>query len=106
MPPPARLPARLTLHGRNHQIDCAVATGDEVERIIREIRPEADFSVVFNPEFLREGAAIRDFKLPDRIVIGVEEKRASKITARAVIAYDPAGMGAGEAGASRYRLCR
>ena len=47
-----------------------VGTGDEVERIIRETRPKAEFAVVSNPEFLREGAAIRDFKLPDRIVVG------------------------------------
>jgi UDPglucose 6-dehydrogenase len=58
-----------------------VGTGDEVERIIREARPSADFSVVSNPEFLREGAGIRDFKLPDRIVIGVEDERANKIMA-------------------------
>ena len=43
-----------------------VGTGDEVERIIREIRPDADFAVISNPEFLREGAAIHDFKHPDR----------------------------------------
>ncbi|KSV95571.1 UDP-glucose 6-dehydrogenase [Sinorhizobium sp. GL28] len=48
-----------------------VGTGDEVERIIRETNPDADFAVVSNPEFLREGAAIEDFKRPDRIVIGV-----------------------------------
>jgi UDPglucose 6-dehydrogenase len=53
-----------------------VGTGDEVERIIRETRPEADCVVVSNPEFLREGAAIRDFKLPDRIVIGTADARA------------------------------
>jgi UDPglucose 6-dehydrogenase len=58
-----------------------VGTGDEVERIIREIRPDADFAVVSNPEFLREGAAIRDFKLPDRIVIGCEDERASHVMA-------------------------
>lgn len=48
-----------------------VGTGDEVERIIRETNPDADFAVVSNPEFLREGAAIEDFKRPDRIVIGL-----------------------------------
>ncbi|EHK78441.1 UDP-glucose 6-dehydrogenase [Sinorhizobium meliloti CCNWSX0020] len=49
-----------------------VGTGDEVERIIRETNPAADVTVVSNPEFLREGAAIEDFKRPDRIVIGVD----------------------------------
>jgi UDPglucose 6-dehydrogenase len=49
-----------------------VGTGDEVERIIRETNPAADFAVVSNPEFLREGAAIEDFKRPDRIVIGLD----------------------------------
>ncbi|MDB5622805.1 MAG: UDP-glucose/GDP-mannose dehydrogenase family protein [Devosia sp.] len=53
-----------------------VGTGDEVERIIREANPAADVVVVSNPEFLREGAAIHDFKLPDRIVIGIEDERA------------------------------
>src|SRR5690606_9310449 len=53
-----------------------VGTGDEVERIIRGERPDAEFAVVSNPEFLREGAAIRDFKHPDRIVIGTEDERA------------------------------
>ncbi len=56
-----------------------VGTGDEVERIIRERRPDADFAVVSNPDFLREGAAIRDFKHPDRIVIGTDEPRAREI---------------------------
>jgi len=51
-----------------------VGTGDEVERIIRERAPEARFAVVSNPEFLREGAAIGDFKRPDRIVVGAEEE--------------------------------
>lgn len=49
-----------------------VGTGDEVEKIIRQTAPEADFEVVSNPEFLREGAAIGDFKRPDRIVVGTE----------------------------------
>ena len=56
-----------------------VGTGDEVERIMRETRPNADFAVVSNPEFLREGAAIADFKRPDRIVIGTEDDRARKV---------------------------
>src|SRR6186713_602505 len=58
-----------------------VGTGDEVERIIRETRPDAECAVVSNPEFLREGAAIRDFKLPDRIVVGTDDARASKVMA-------------------------
>ena len=56
-----------------------VGTGDQVERIIRESRPELDFSVASNPEFLREGAAIEDFKYPDRIVIGVDDERARAV---------------------------
>jgi UDPglucose 6-dehydrogenase len=56
-----------------------VGTGDEVDRIIRETRPDADFAVVSNPEFLREGAAIQDFKHPDRIVAGTDEDRARKV---------------------------
>ena len=58
-----------------------VGTGDEVDRIIRETRPDADFAVVSNPEFLREGAAIQDFKHPDRIVAGTDEDRAHKVFA-------------------------
>ncbi len=56
-----------------------VGTGDEVERILRETNPEATFAVVSNPEFLREGAAIRDFKFPDRIVVGTEDSRARDV---------------------------
>ncbi|GJD35706.1 UDP-glucose dehydrogenase family protein [Methylobacterium aerolatum] len=56
-----------------------VGTGDEVERIIREANPAADFAVVSNPEFLREGAAIGDFKRPDRIVVGTEDARAEAV---------------------------
>jgi UDPglucose 6-dehydrogenase len=58
-----------------------VGTGDEVDRMIREIRPDADYSVASNPEFLREGAAINDFKRPDRIVIGAEDERAKAVMA-------------------------
>jgi UDPglucose 6-dehydrogenase len=58
-----------------------VGTGDEVERIIHETRPDADVTVVSNPEFLREGAAIQDFKHPDRIVVGLTDERAKKVMA-------------------------
>jgi len=58
-----------------------VGTGDEIERIIRARRPDADFAVVSNPEFLREGAAIGDFKRPDRVVVGIEDERARPIMA-------------------------
>src|ERR687891_2517473 len=56
-----------------------VGTGDEVERIIREARPDAEVAVVSNPEFLREGAAIHDFKHPDRIVVGTDDERAKRV---------------------------
>jgi UDPglucose 6-dehydrogenase len=56
-----------------------VGTGDEVERIMAETRPDADVAVVSNPEFLREGAAIQDFKHPDRIVVGTSDERAKKV---------------------------
>jgi len=58
-----------------------VGTGDEVEAIIRRVRPDAQFAVVSNPEFLREGAAIEDFKRPDRVVIGLEDERARPVMA-------------------------
>jgi UDPglucose 6-dehydrogenase len=56
-----------------------VGTGDEVERIINETRPDCECAVVSNPEFLREGAAIQDFKHPDRIVVGTNNARAREI---------------------------
>jgi UDPglucose 6-dehydrogenase len=57
-------------------------TGYEVERIIRETNADADVAVVSNPEFLREGAAIEDFKRPDRIVVGTEDERARAVMSR------------------------
>lgn len=56
-----------------------VGTGDEVERIIAETRPGTAISVVSNPEFLREGAAIEDFKRPDRIVVGTDSEAARRV---------------------------
>jgi UDPglucose 6-dehydrogenase len=58
-----------------------VGTGDEIERILRELRPDAEIQAVSNPEFLREGAAIQDFKHPDRIVIGTDDPRARAVLA-------------------------
>ncbi len=58
-----------------------VGTGDEVERLIRETNPSADVAVASNPEFLREGAAIRDFKHPARIVVGTDNEQARKVIA-------------------------
>ena len=58
-----------------------VGTGDEIERILREMRPDAELQVVSNPEFLREGAAIQDFKHPDRIVVGTDDPRARTVLA-------------------------
>ncbi len=56
-----------------------VGTGDAIEAIIRETAPDAEFAVVSNPEFLREGAAIGDFKRPDRVVVGTEDDRARAV---------------------------
>ena len=56
-----------------------VGTGDEIEKIIHAKRPDAQFAVVSNPEFLREGAAIEDFKRPDRLVIGLNDERARTV---------------------------
>ncbi len=67
-----------------------VGTGDEVERIVRGANPDADFAVVSNPEFLREGAAIDDFKRPDRVVIGSDDPRALEVM-RAI--YRPLVLG-------------
>ncbi len=59
-----------------------VGTGREVAGIIREARPDADFDVVSNPEFLREGSAIGDFMRPDRVVIGADSERAREVMRR------------------------
>ncbi|MBL6777482.1 MAG: UDP-glucose/GDP-mannose dehydrogenase family protein [Alphaproteobacteria bacterium] len=53
-----------------------VGTGRQVEAVLREANPKADFDVVSNPEFLREGSAINDFMRPDRVVVGAESERA------------------------------
>ncbi|MGQ4275126.1 UDP-glucose dehydrogenase family protein [Terrihabitans sp. B22-R8] len=56
-----------------------VGTGDQVEHVAHEVAPDAEFAVVSNPEFLREGAAIEDFKRPDRIVVGTDDERARAV---------------------------
>lgn len=56
-----------------------VGTGRKVEEIIRKKRPDADFDVASNPEFLREGSAIGDFRRPDRVVVGCDTERAKKV---------------------------
>jgi UDPglucose 6-dehydrogenase len=56
-----------------------VGTGDEIEKVLAEVKPKAKISVVSNPEFLREGAAIEDFKRPDRIVVGTDDADAREI---------------------------
>src|SRR5580698_2829834 len=58
-----------------------VGTRDEIEAILHRARPDAQFAVVSNPEFLREGAAIEDFKRPDRVVVGLEDERARPVMA-------------------------
>ncbi|MEA2085233.1 MAG: UDP-glucose/GDP-mannose dehydrogenase family protein [Thermodesulfobacteriota bacterium] len=63
-----------------------VGTAGQVERIVKEENPDADFNVVSNPEFLREGAAINDFMRPDRVVIGVDSERAVNVMKEV---YDP-----------------
>jgi UDPglucose 6-dehydrogenase len=56
-----------------------VGSNDEIEAIIAKVAPGADFAVVSNPEFLREGSAIEDFKRPDRVVVGTEDERARRV---------------------------
>jgi UDPglucose 6-dehydrogenase len=66
-----------------------VGTGDEIEARIRKARPDADIAVVSNPEFLREGSAIEDFKRPDRVVVGLEDERARPVM---IEAYRPLSL--------------
>ena len=56
-----------------------VTTGDDIEKILLQKKSKKYFEVVSNPEFLREGEAIRDFMYPDRIVVGTENKKANNI---------------------------
>ncbi len=55
-----------------------VTTGDEIEKILSKKNPKSKFSVISNPEFLREGEAIRDFIYPDRIVVGANDQKSNK----------------------------
>ncbi len=59
-----------------------VGTGRRIAQIMRQLRPDAEFDVASNPEFLREGSAIGDFKRPDRVIIGAESERAREILRR------------------------
>ncbi|MFZ0569035.1 MAG: UDP-glucose/GDP-mannose dehydrogenase family protein [Rhodomicrobium sp.] len=63
-----------------------VGTSREIERRLRKLRPDADFSVGSNPEFLREGSAIQDFTHPDRVLVGVEDSRGREVMERV---YEP-----------------
>jgi UDPglucose 6-dehydrogenase len=63
-----------------------VGTSREIERRLRKLRPDADFSVCSNPEFLREGSAIQDFTHPDRVLAGVDDARARAVMERV---YEP-----------------
>ena len=79
-----RPPRQIALHLTGYTVivdksTVPVGTARQVERIIREENPTADFDVASNPEFLREGAAIGDFMRPDRVVLGVESERAEKL---------------------------
>ena len=65
-----------------------VTTGDKVEKILSKKVKKKLFNVVSNPEFLREGEAIRDFVYPDRIIIGTSNKRSNKIISVKIIIYD------------------
>ncbi len=56
-----------------------VGTARNVKRILKDSNPDADFDVASNPEFLREGAAIKDFMYPDRVVVGVENEKSQKL---------------------------
>ncbi len=69
-----------------------VGTARQVARIIAEEAPEADFDVASNPEFLREGDAVRDFMQPDRVVIGVESPRAGRVLRRLYQPLHAAGV--------------
>ena len=66
-----------------------VGTSREIERRIRELRPDADVAVCSNPEFLREGSAIRDFTHPDRVLVGCDDTRAEEVMSRL---YKPLGL--------------
>ncbi len=63
-----------------------VGTSREIERRIRALRPDADFAVCSNPEFLREGSAIGDFTHPDRVLVGCDDDRARAVMERV---YEP-----------------
>ena len=76
----------IGLYGSRQQVDGSCGHGEASITIISEHNPTADYSVVSNPEFLREGAAISDFMHPDRVVLGVED-RSRELIKRVVPAY-------------------
>lgn len=69
-----------------------VGTGDEIEQILRASQPKRQVSVASNPEFLREGAAVRDFLMPDRVVIGVEDEFAENVMRGIYAPVENAGL--------------
>ena len=83
------LPAKLPLPSKGFSVlitksTVPVGTCDEIQRIMHLERPDADVAVISNPEFLREGAAIRDFKFPGRVVVGCDDERAKKVLATCI----------------------
>ena len=65
----------------NDKFDVRLGTSREIEWRLRALRPDLEFAVCSNPEFLREGAAISDFMRPDRVVVGVDSERAEEVLA-------------------------
>ena len=82
-----------------------VGTSGEIERRLRKLRPDADFAVCSNPEFLREGSAIQDFTHPDRVLVGVDDDRRPR-SHGACLRAAPASQRAGDVREPRKRRVR